>query len=1325
MYPPKFLIARKVMKDIIMDLSKVRSGIAHFGSPGADRTNQQFEDLKPTCDHPDSSFDSMRKTYMDTIDRFRFGSGTPLARALLDVGQYYHSADLPWWNLGTTWNGSSNANQSSICFACQNSSIIVVTDGLPKASDAGGIPRGTVTAAQMDSLYAGDTSTGITKDSSGSGGIPTSLCPSCNDFPFAEDWKNDPTRVAWYLHNMDLRKNGETTLDCQGNGGKQTVNVYTVGFGTQFLPSANTLLQNTAAMGGGFFVGAENAPLLKSGITSILEDINTRSTSFSVATVSTLQTTAGHSVIIPRFSPAKSAHWRGQLYRHELYSEFLNPCIETPDGTGAGDLDCDGRCQSVFLMDSDGDFIQEDADGILRKNDPPDQVSCIQAPRCEAAGRACAAPGTASANAWWDAQVPLSQAAWTTRKVYTVVDTTGDGKVDSADYVFQLDTSDDTAARIAPYMPLGNGGVCDAIATKVAGAGDATTAAAIRASQEFCVKTIVRYVLGADVFNEKGAKLGTTWPRPATDAGQDTLPDRDFKLGDIFHSSPVVMDPPPPPDGVLCPNGLHNQCLTSLWQTPVPSDPPDTNAYGVYAKSGTYKDRRKVVLVGANDGMLHAFDGGTWHAGARDEFTWEHTGHQVDTSKAPYNGYYDRGTGRELWAFVPPDQLAKLPLFLGAAHQLYVDGSPMVRDVWVDGSHNALNPSASVSAKDGKKQPWEFHTVALMGERRGGTHYFALDMTDATRLPEESGYTKPKFLWIYPQPNSADSLRTGETYNDFLPIGPPIGPVRLESTAADAPTMVVPGAAAPVPYEERWVAFLSGGYDPQYVRGRGVYMVDVWTGNKVWDFAYPASSAAATPGDVRLNLNAPVPATVGMVMWGSSERRRRQIENDGYFDTATFGDAAGQLWVLRFARPGPTGWTGARVLEMPGCTNQPFFYLTANVPVSGGIYRVLAGTGDRFNLLDTGGGVCGPDNIRACVQRGCTVRVSGTSSTGTPYNQFSAPGLGSITTGLAAGATCVATNSSATGANTGCDLFGGARIEISGCPSPDPSNSATSTTKDFRMTCTDTATGYSCTYVGAQTPGEKLSLSNSRNPITQRNWFFSLRVFEDGGDRMIFWDEAAARRYDAARLAVSSPTSVSAGITVIDGAVDAPTTLSSAAATGWAMYYNHGPSVTVADHTYPVNALDERTSSTSAVYGGIFWNATQPASGTSSRTNTSGKCPNVALCTMENRRISYHYGADPTTGGPVMYDFSGVPVRSTKNTTLVPTMGDQPTVFVNQKGQVQVGLTAVNPEKGATNVNQGGTIDPAPGFGLVEMSRETHGCRHAGDATAAAAACPK
>jgi type IV pilus assembly protein PilY1 len=76
-------------------------------------------------------------------------------------------------------------------------------------------------------------------------------------------------------------------------------------------------------------------------------------------------------------------------------------------------------------------------------------------------------------------------------------------------------------------------------------------------------------------------------------------------------------------------------------------------------------------------------------------------------------------------------------------------------------------------------------------------------------------------------------------------------------------------------------------------------------------------------------------------------------------------------------------------------------------------------------------------------------------------------------------------------------------------------------------------------------------------------------------------------------------------------------------------------------------------------------------------------------------------------------DKNGDLVRSLKGNTLVPAQGDQPTVFVNQKGQIAVGLTVINPEKGAINVGQTAAVDPVRDVGFLEVSESAHACRHA------------
>lgn len=142
---------------------------------------------------------------------------------------------------------------------------------------------------------------------------------------------------------------------------------------------------------------------------------------------------------------------------------------------------------------------------------------------------------------------------------------------------------------------------------------------------------------------------------------------RDSLLGDILNSSPVVVE--------------GAQYLAYL------ADSIDGSAgdYADFAEDQATRDGR--IYVGANDGMLHAFD---------------------------------METGVETFAFIPSAVIKNLNLLTsedysetGGLHQFYVDGTPVVRDVYI--THN------------GTKQ-WRTVLVGTLGA--GGKSMFALDITD-------------------------------------------------------------------------------------------------------------------------------------------------------------------------------------------------------------------------------------------------------------------------------------------------------------------------------------------------------------------------------------------------------------------------------------------------------------------------------------------------------------------------------------------------------------------------------------------------------------------
>ena len=185
--------------------------------------------------------------------------------------------------------------------------------------------------------------------------------------------------------------------------------------------------------------------------------------------------------------------------------------------------------------------------------------------------------------------------------------------------------------------------------------------------------------------------------------------ERPWKLGDIFHSSPVLVSPP---------------FLPSSDQTY--KDFKSANA-----------NRTSVLIAGANDGMLHAFK--------------------------ETNGAIPAEDGQELWAFIPPDLLDNLKDLTAASgnHGFYVDSSPVAADICVnfaaDGSGNCATAS-------------DWKTIVVFGERRGGRNYIALDITDTTNPLYLWSFTDSKMgeTWSEPAIGKVKMSGGGAKYVAFV-----------------------------------------------------------------------------------------------------------------------------------------------------------------------------------------------------------------------------------------------------------------------------------------------------------------------------------------------------------------------------------------------------------------------------------------------------------------------------------------------------------------------------------------------------------------------------
>lgn len=389
-----------------------------------------------------------------------------------------------------------------------------------------------------------------------------------------------------------------------------------------------------------------------------------------------------------------------------------------------------------------------------------------------------------------------------------------------------------------------------------------------------------------------------------------TGPDKYWRLGDIFHSSPMSI-------------GTPNALFYDRW------DNSTTKAYDEFRdhhkRTSAAGDHNRYMFVGANDGQLHAFKTGELGGD---------------------------GGGTELWSFIPPNQLPRLGLIYHTyadhpspkSRQYYVDGPTSAAEIWVE-SHSATDINNTTKAES------EWKTLLVTAEGRGGIStlwssstscdsgfytqwtatynnycgYYAFDVSDTAG----DTFNWP-FLWRLGANTGlpeAEGKYLGQAWSKMF-----IGRVRINNI-------------------EKWVGFISGGYSEcgkvgstcpdggNSQRGKGFYVVDLKDGDILWSYTYGTNSA----------MNYDLPA--GPVAVDS--------DNDGFLDTAYVGDLGGNMWRFQFCKKSDvaacganltTDWSGAKLYDNPSASGiRPIFTSAAvSFDPSYNLW-VYFGTGEKTN----------------------------------------------------------------------------------------------------------------------------------------------------------------------------------------------------------------------------------------------------------------------------------------------------------------------------------------------------------------------------------------
>lgn len=1280
-YGPRDSGAVHVLSNIIHDVRDVRMGLVVFNMNttsncwGGSSCVCLAEDMGPKCGESfplvKSSVESNRNSLLSALrTKLQWsGCGTPLADSLYAAGHYLKSKspngfdqagagniDFASFATASQFDEKTVSDQKSICASCGFNAIILLTDGEPNNE------------GNYISLPSEITSQSVT-------------CPSCSS--------SNLHKVAKYWWDKDLRADF---------AGVQKVATYTIGFSVDV--NNSNLLKRTAELGGGKFYPALSTTELRDAIRQIIDDVASRNTSFSSAAVASVQSgSQGLPAILPRLQPRRNEPWIGRLWRFEQYNEFVKDT----------DYNADGDKDDIFIIDSAGDIVIEDADGNFIK----------------AANPALLATHT------WEGNDRIVAGGLSARKIWTVIDRNNDGAFTDADEPL-LEFTAANSATLLPYLAIEGTSFCPStsgtpglllsklnvtrgvLATAISFTMPGTPTQADLDS--FCAKALIQYVRGQDLSD--------------ADADGNRTEMRANVLGDIFHSSPVGVDPPV--DKFLCDLGLHNQCVRTLYSdalgvthTPLANSnitnaciatPTPVNAYEAWANENRRRD--KVVLVGANDGMVHAFHNG--EAG-------------TETCVGGPTSPYTNGTGDELWAFIPPDLLPRLQDQF-AGHAYYVDGDVMVRDIWSDGSGGATN--------DNIKQKEEFHTMAVISEGRGGTHYLGLELkfTSAGNLED-----KPSFRWMFPQPCSEEASTFGKTFYALAPKPPPIGPVLLQrDTVPGAPTTGT--LRDSVDTIERWIVALSGGWSPSLERGRGIYFVDAYRGmidptkrkdNLLWkmEFDDDASSNQLAP---LKGMTHSISAPVALVDFGDNSGAPRQ---DGFFDTAVVGDTGGRVWVARFHKPGTlktsapflaTNWAGGRSFETDRdgtivsaidpldpptgdakstANDNQFFYLpSVALEPSTSAMRVFIGSGNRYALLERNAGTCRFDNPTACAKYGCdevkTVYKikKNTHDISKMENHWKSRryehgklDVGSASQGMCGPVTAEFGDFKVNSCNT--NLAGGSEF--------DPGD-----VNKVKYTCglNAASTSFTCSRDDSNLlqTGDLFSELDSKVSTTGlgKNRFFGFWAY--GGQGGKTFDETGAtasnpKTYDAARITDRTSSSTTSGDLVN---VTNVTCTAAGACSGEVGDGGYG-------WVYEYPALETKTATGAAVLAGcVLWSSLSP---TTLASDAGAVCGALANSQSAIFQADFITGYPDCAAGFKATD-GGVWSRSSSRNVVAPPPEPASTIQISSTGEVRYSAMIVEPGKGqATTSTISAGQDVLQAIYELPISRTLHECRHTMD----------
>jgi type IV pilus assembly protein PilY1 len=339
----KMEVAIEVLTNLVSTTSGVKFGLMIFNtSQGGHITGvgdsygwNDYDAYLKDMDEIFTGTTTNRTALVNTIANITPTTWTPLGETLFESMRYYSGGQ-------TAFNGSYYYT-TPIEYNCQKNYVILITDGM-STEDRSSVLQTICAAGDCD----GD-------------GFEPANDPAKTYAYQGSDYLDD---VARYMYTTDLRPDSEADVSTTGT---QNVITYTVGFGLAGVASAEKLLEETAANGGGIYYSAMSTSGLSESLRQIIGSIIEDNTSFVAPVVPVSpenRTYSGTRIYMGFFKPQLGAFWYGNVKKYGI-----NDDGEVVDKNGTAATNADGsfvdNAVSYWSASADGSQVEEGGTGAL------------------------------------------------------------------------------------------------------------------------------------------------------------------------------------------------------------------------------------------------------------------------------------------------------------------------------------------------------------------------------------------------------------------------------------------------------------------------------------------------------------------------------------------------------------------------------------------------------------------------------------------------------------------------------------------------------------------------------------------------------------------------------------------------------------------------------------------------------------------------------------------------------------------------------------------------------------------------------------------------